>query len=62
LLETDAPYLAPDPYRGKRNSSLRIPYIAQAIAAIKGIEYDEVVKITNRNAKRLYFKKDTEMV
>lgn len=57
LLETDCPYLAPTPHRGERNSSLYIPRIAEEIAKIKGISYDEVVDITNRNAKRLFFKK-----
>lgn len=50
LLETDSPYLSPDPYRGRRNSSLNIPYIAQKIAEIKGIPYDEVIAVTEENA------------
>ena len=54
LLETDCPYLAPEPYRGKRNSSLYIPHIAQAIADIKGITYEEVVAQTETNAKTLF--------
>lgn len=54
LLETDCPYLAPEPYRGKRNSSLYIPNIAQAIADIKGITYEEVVAQTEQNAKALF--------
>jgi len=54
LLETDCPYLAPEPYRGKRNSSLYIPYIAQAVADIKGITYEEVVAQTEKNAKELF--------
>ena len=54
VLETDCPYLSPVPYRGKRNSSLYLPYVAQEIANIKGIDYDTVVNITNENAKRLY--------
>lgn len=54
LLETDSPYLAPDPYRGKRNSSLNLPYVAREIAAIKGIAYEEVVAVTERNAQRLF--------
>lgn len=54
LLETDCPYLAPEPNRGKRNSSLNIPYIARAIADIKGVAYDEVVTVTAENAKRMY--------
>ncbi len=54
LLETDSPYLAPEPNRGKRNSSLNLVYIAQKIAEIKGIAYEEVVEITSRNAKCVY--------
>lgn len=54
LLETDSPYLAPEPYRGQRNSSLHLPYVAQAIAELKGISYEEVVEITERNARRLF--------
>lgn len=53
VLETDSPYLSPVPNRGKRNSSLNIPYIAKEIAAIKGVSYEEVVAVTNRNARRL---------
>ena len=54
LLETDCPYLAPEPHRGKRNSSLYIPHIAQAIADIKGVTYDEVIAKTEQNAKTLF--------
>lgn len=54
LLETDSPYLSPVPYRGKRNSSLYLPFIAKQIAQIKGMDYDEVVDITMQNAKRLF--------
>lgn len=54
LLETDCPYMAPEPYRGSRNSSLYIPEIAAAIAEIKGVSADEVVEVTNANAKRMY--------
>lgn len=54
LLETDCPYMAPVPYRGKRNSSLNLPYVAQAIADLKGISYEEVVCATYENAKRMY--------
>lgn len=54
LLETDSPYLAPEPNRGKRNSSLNIPYIAQKIAEIKGMTYEEVVTMTEKNARRMY--------
>ncbi|MDE6364917.1 MAG: TatD family hydrolase [Lachnospiraceae bacterium] len=54
LLETDSPYLSPEPYRGKRNSSFHLPYIAQKIADIKGLSYEEVVMLTTENAQRLY--------
>lgn len=54
LLETDCPYLAPTPYRGKRNSSLYIPYIAEEIANIKGVTYEEVVAQTEQNGKDLF--------
>lgn len=54
LLETDSPYLAPEPNRGKRNSSLNIPYIAEAIASLKGISYEEVLAVTHKNAEKLF--------
>lgn len=54
LLETDSPYLAPEPNRGKRNSSLNLPYVAKEIAAIKNMDYEEVVAITEKNAKELF--------
>lgn len=57
LLETDSPYLSPEPNRGKRNSSLNIPYIAKQIADIKDLSYEEVVDITCKNAKELFFGK-----
>ncbi|MFP3156130.1 TatD family hydrolase [Lachnospiraceae bacterium ZAX-1] len=56
LLETDCPYLAPMPNRGKRNTSLYIPYIAEEIAQIKEITVEEVVAITNKNARALFKK------
>lgn len=58
LLETDCPYLAPTPHRGERNSSLFLPLVAQRIADIKKISYDEVVEITEKNARRLFFEKE----
>lgn len=57
VLETDCPYLSPVPYRGKRNSSLYLPYIAKEIAKIKNIDYESVIRITNENAKKFYLKK-----
>lgn len=54
VLETDSPYLAPVPYRGKRNSSLYLPYIAEAIAQLRGMDTEEVIARTEENAERLY--------
>lgn len=54
LLETDSPYLAPVPHRGKRNSSLYIPLIAEEIAKIKGTSCEEIISVTNRNTKSLF--------
>lgn len=54
LLETDCPYLAPVPYRGKRNSSEYISYIAEEIANIKGVTYEEVLRVTEENGKKLF--------
>ncbi|MDU7706330.1 MAG: TatD family hydrolase [Clostridium sp.] len=54
LLETDCPYLAPVPNRGKRNSSLNLVYVAEQIAELKQLSYDEVVEQTEKNARRLY--------
>lgn len=50
LLETDCPYLAPEPFRGKRNSSLYIPEVVKKIAEIKQLDYDEVIDITFKMA------------
>lgn len=54
VLETDCPYLAPVPFRGKRNSSLLLPHVVEAISQIKGISREEVERITWDNAHRLY--------
>lgn len=54
VLETDAPYLAPEPFRGKRNSSDLIKYVVDALAEIKGIPPCRVEEITYQNAKRCY--------
>ncbi len=58
LLETDCPYLAPVPYRGKRNCSLYLPFVAEEIARIKGISVEDVEEITERNAKRLFRRRE----
>lgn len=54
VLETDCPYLASVPYRGKRNSSLYLPYVAEKIAEIKGVSTEEVVRQTEENSRMLY--------
>lgn len=54
LIETDSPYLSPEPNRGKRNDSRNLVYIAEKIANVKNISVEEVKKITFENAKKLY--------
>ena len=54
VLETDAPYLSPEPYRGLQNSSLNLPIIADAIAKIKDVSYEEVASTTTANATLLF--------
>lgn len=54
LLETDAPYMAPVPFRGKRCDSTLIPYAAAKIAAVRGTDTDEILRITAENARRLF--------
>ena len=54
VVETDCPYLAPVPFRGKRNSSLYLPYMIKKIAEIKNMDPEEVAKITYSNAMKLY--------
>lgn len=54
VVETDCPYLTPEPYRGKRNASLYLPYVVDKIAELKGISGKEVEEITYQNALRVY--------
>ncbi len=54
VLETDSPYLAPVPFRGKRNDSRKLPYVVEQIANIKGISPEEVQQTTTQNAYNLY--------
>ena len=54
VLETDCPYLAPSPFRGRRNDSSLIQYTAEAIAQLKGISVQEVIEVTEANAKQVY--------
>lgn len=54
LIETDCPYLTPHPFRGKRNEPGYVSYIAEQIAELKGITYEELADITTANAKKLF--------
>jgi len=54
LIETDSPYLAPVPYRGKTNSPAYVPFVAQQIAAIKGVPVETVARATSANFERLF--------
>jgi len=54
LLETDAPYLAPVPYRGRRNESSYLPVIAEKVAEVKGLTTQEIAQITTYNAETLF--------
>lgn len=54
LVETDCPYMAPEPNRGKRNYSGYLPYTVEAMAAVKGVSPDEMAEITAENAERLF--------
>lgn len=54
LIETDCPYLAPHPFRGKRNEPSYVKLVAEQIAELKGISYEEVAKKTTENAKKLF--------
>ena len=54
LLETDCPYLTPAPYRGKRNSSLYLPYVVSALSEIKGVSGAEIEAVTYANAMKMY--------
>ena len=54
LIETDAPYLAPEPFRGRLNHSLLMAHTAKALAEIRGVSYEQIVQKTAENAKRLF--------
>lgn len=60
VLETDCPYLAPVPWRGKRNDSSHLPLVADALAEIKGVSAEEIIRETEKNARRLYRLKEQE--
>lgn len=54
MVETDSPYMAPEPYRGRRNSSLYVHRMAETIAEIKGVDVSGVERVTTENGKRLF--------
>jgi len=54
VLETDAPYLTPIPFRGKRNESSYLKYIVQKIAEVKNVSDEEVARVTTRNAENIF--------
>lgn len=53
VLETDCPYMSPEPNRGKRNSSLNLPFVVKTIAELKGITPEKVISVTRENTRRL---------
>jgi TatD DNase family protein len=54
LIETDSPYLAPVPFRGKTNDPSLVPYVAQELARVRGVAVEEVARLTSRNFERLF--------
>jgi len=54
LIETDSPYLSPEPFRGTRNNSMNVKYVAEKIAKIKNKPIEEIVELTNKNAKKIF--------
>ena len=54
LLETDCPYLSPEPFRGKRNDPTNIPIIARAMAELRSISVEEIEKAIEENTRRLF--------
>lgn len=54
MIETDSPYLTPEPFRGKRNDSSKVRYVAETIARVKGLDVDEVIRLATENGKRFF--------
>ena len=54
MLETDSPYMAPVPLRGRRNDSRNLPYIAETVAQLRGMTKEDVASITLENGKRFF--------
>ena len=58
VIETDAPYLAPTPYRGKRNEPAFLPLVIERLALTYGVEPEVVANVTTENARRLFFERN----
>jgi len=56
LVETDAPWLTPEPYRGEKNTPQNVEFVALKVAELKGVSYEEVCRQTTENVKKLFFK------
>ena len=54
LIETDSPYLSPEPLRGRRNDSRNVKFIAEKIAEVREVQVEEIAKVTYNNAKRIF--------
>ena len=54
FIETDSPYLAPVPLRGKRNEPSYVPHVAQFLANLKGLSLEEIAQVTTRNARQFF--------
>ena len=54
LIETDSPYMSPEPYRGQRNDSRRVAFVAKKISEVKGMSIEELAKITYENAEKVF--------
>lgn len=54
VLETDSPYLTPVPFRGKRNESSYVGFVAEKVAELKGVDLEQVIRVTDNNARRMF--------
>ncbi|MBP7979928.1 MAG: TatD family hydrolase, partial [Sebaldella sp.] len=54
VIETNCPYLTPEPFRGKRKEPVYVKYVAEKIAEIKEISLEQVIEVTTNNAKKIY--------
>jgi TatD DNase family protein len=56
LIETDSPYLAPVPFRGKTNTPALVPWVARQVAEVKGVSVEEVARVSSENFDKLFTK------